>query len=206
MSAPERSLAVAGARRARGVSRPQPGMGWLFAVALGLHRQTGASCGCRCCRSRWATRSPLPLVTLAFLWAGLVVDGHVLRTGAGLVLIGWALYHWRYGHRHRVRFGMQVGTGGAGRVVLPHGDRAWRRPDAVAGAHAAVFRRRQPARRRAARPRSPASACIRWRCWLVTGASPSPSTNGSAWRSCAAPGSTSTSSGPAPSSRPASSC
>src|SRR5262249_13875282 len=29
-----------------------------------------------------------------------------------LLLIGWAIYHWRYGHRHRVRFGMQVGLAG----------------------------------------------------------------------------------------------
>jgi hypothetical protein len=27
-------------------------------------------------------------------------------------LIGWAAYHWRFSHRHRVRFGMQVGLSG----------------------------------------------------------------------------------------------
>jgi hypothetical protein len=40
------------------------------------------------------------------------VDGLALRVIAALVLIGWALYHWRFGHRHRVRFGMQVGLAG----------------------------------------------------------------------------------------------
>jgi hypothetical protein len=28
------------------------------------------------------------------------------------MLIGWAIYHWRFGHRHRVRFGMTVGAAG----------------------------------------------------------------------------------------------
>jgi len=26
--------------------------------------------------------------------------------------MGWAIYHWRYGHRHRVRVGMQTGIWG----------------------------------------------------------------------------------------------
>ena len=98
-------LALAGLGAFHGLN---PGMGWLFAVALGLHRQDR--------RIVWLSLLPIALghalsiavVVLLFLWAGLVVDGRVLRIGAGLVLIGWALYHWRYGHRHRVRFGMQV--------------------------------------------------------------------------------------------------
>jgi hypothetical protein len=45
----------------------------------------------------------------AFLWARLVIDLRTVRIGAGLFLIGWALYHWRYGHRHRVRVGVQAG-------------------------------------------------------------------------------------------------
>ena len=40
------------------------------------------------------------------------MDGRAVRVGAALLLIGWALYHWRFGHRHRVRFGMQVGLAG----------------------------------------------------------------------------------------------
>mgnify|MGYP006159213081 CR=1 FL=1 len=31
---------------------------------------------------------------------------------AGGSLIGWAVYHWRFGHRHRVRFGMKTGLAG----------------------------------------------------------------------------------------------
>jgi len=49
---------------------------------------------------------------LVFLRLGWLVDGGAFRVGAGLVLIGWGLYHWRFGARHRVRFGMQVRLAG----------------------------------------------------------------------------------------------
>jgi hypothetical protein len=102
-------LALAGLGAFHGLN---PGMGWLFAVALGLHRHDR--------RMVWLSLLPIALghalsigaVALAFIWAGLVVDGRALRIVAGLALIGWAFYHWRYGHRHRVRFGMQVGLAG----------------------------------------------------------------------------------------------
>jgi hypothetical protein len=89
-----------------------PGMGWLFAVALGLHRQDR--------RIVWLALVPISLghtvsvaaVALVFLWVGWFVDGWAVRVGAGLLLVGWALCHWRFRHRHRVRFGMQVGLAG----------------------------------------------------------------------------------------------
>jgi hypothetical protein len=37
------------------------------------------------------------------------LDTRALSTGAGVLLVGWAVYHWRWGHRHRVRIGMQTG-------------------------------------------------------------------------------------------------
>ncbi len=104
-------LALAGLGAFHGLN---PGMGWLFAVALGLHQHDR--------RIVWLSAIPIAfghalsvaVVAGAFFWAGLVVDAHMLRIGAGLVLIGWALYHWRYGHRHRVRFGMRTGLIGLG--------------------------------------------------------------------------------------------
>jgi hypothetical protein len=86
-----------------------PGMGWLFAVALGLHRHDR--------RIVWLAMGPIALghalsvalVAAAFVWLGLIVDARVLGIVCGILLIGWALYHWRYGHRHRVRFGLQAG-------------------------------------------------------------------------------------------------
>jgi hypothetical protein len=86
-----------------------PGMGWLFAVALGMHRNDG--------RVVWLSVAPIAfghalsiaVVAAAFIWIGLLVDARALRIACGIALIGWALYHWRYRHRHRVRFGMQTG-------------------------------------------------------------------------------------------------
>src|SRR5712675_3354801 len=86
-----------------------PAMGWLFAVALGLHRHSR--------RLIWLSHLPIAfghalsiaVVVGTFVLAGLAIDMRALRIGAGLILIGWALYYWRFGHRHRVRVGMQAG-------------------------------------------------------------------------------------------------
>jgi hypothetical protein len=86
-----------------------PAMGWLFALALGLHRHNR--------RIVWLSPLPIALghavsiamVAGAFLWAGFAIDLRSVRIGAAVFLIGWAFYHWRYGHRHRVRIGMQAG-------------------------------------------------------------------------------------------------
>jgi hypothetical protein len=47
-------------------------------------------------------------VSAVFVLAGFVANTRTLGVAAGLLLIGWAAYHWRWGHRHRVRFGMQA--------------------------------------------------------------------------------------------------
>ena len=113
---------------------------------------------------------------------------------SGLLLIGWAIYHWRYGHRHRVRFGMQTGLLGLGALVVPDGHGPRRRPHALAGAHAAVLSAapRQPRRRG---PVAVAVAGVAVHTMAHAGGDRRdrrvPSTNGSASRSCAAPGSTS---------------
>jgi hypothetical protein len=122
-------LVLAGLGAFHGVN---PAMGWLFAVALGLHRD-----------SRVILVQALPAIALGHamsivmvaglvVLAGVAVSGHVLLMGSGLLLIGWAIYHQLYGHRHRVRFGMQTGLAGlilwsflmatahgAGLMVLP---------------------------------------------------------------------------------------
>jgi hypothetical protein len=102
-------LAVAGLGVFHGLN---PAMGWLFAVALGLHR-----------RSRRAVLLALPpmaaghafsifLVAASAVAMGAVVNTAVVRLIAGGILILWAGYHWLYGHRHRVRVGMTVGAAG----------------------------------------------------------------------------------------------
>ena len=102
-------LALAGLGAFHGLN---PAMGWLFAVALGLHRQDRASSGSRSLPIALGHAVSVAAVAFVFLWVGWLVDGGAVRIGAGLLLIGWALYHWRFGHRHRVRFGMQVGLAG----------------------------------------------------------------------------------------------
>jgi hypothetical protein len=89
-----------------------PAMGWLFAVALGLHRQSRTIV--------MASLLPIAIghaasiIAVAGLLAalGYLVPSNVVRLVSGALLLGWAAYHWRYGHRHRVRFGMQVGLAG----------------------------------------------------------------------------------------------
>ncbi len=109
-----------------------PAMGWLFAVALGLNR-----------KSRTAVFWALPPIALGHalsiaivagmvVVAGVIVDQRPFLAGAGLLLISWAIYHQLYGHRHRVRVGMQTGqiglvlwsflmatAHGAGLMLLP---------------------------------------------------------------------------------------
>ena len=87
-------------------------MGWLFAVALGLHRGS----------QRIVLLSLLPIavghaaavaaVLLAVLALGLVIDHTMLIRLAAIVLIAWAAWHALYGHRRRVRVGMQTGLMG----------------------------------------------------------------------------------------------
>lgn len=89
-----------------------PAMGWLFAVALGLNRDSR--------RAMWLSLLPIALghaLSIALVVAivialGTMIDQRLLQMVAGALLIGWAGYHALYGHRHRVRVGM--GTGMAG--------------------------------------------------------------------------------------------
>jgi hypothetical protein len=89
-----------------------PAMGWLFAVALGLHRG----------RRPVVIQSLIPiaighLLSIAFaasavLALGVVIDRRSLLMVAGGGLVLWALYHLMYGSRHRTQIGMQAGFAG----------------------------------------------------------------------------------------------
>ncbi|MEH2512806.1 hypothetical protein V1291_004160 [Nitrobacteraceae bacterium AZCC 1564] len=102
-------LTVAGLGAFHGLN---PAMGWLFAVALGLHRQ-----------NRTIILQALPSIALghalsvaiivsAVVMAGLIISERAVLIASGLLLIGWAIYHHIYGHRHRVRVGMKTGLAG----------------------------------------------------------------------------------------------
>src|SRR5688572_8642433 len=104
-------LTLAGLGAFHGIN---PAMGWLFAVALGLHRRSRAV----------VVKALLPIalghalailaVALAVVLLGSVVDQRAVRIAAGFLLLGWAGWHTLYGARHRLRFGMQVGMLGLG--------------------------------------------------------------------------------------------
>ena len=89
-----------------------PAMGWLFAVALGLHRG----------RRSVVVQSLIPVaighllsidvVAGAVLALGVIIDRRSLLTVAGGGLILWALYHLAYGSRHPARVGMRAGFAG----------------------------------------------------------------------------------------------
>jgi hypothetical protein len=91
-----------------------PAMGWLFAVALGLHRNDR--------RVVWLALLPIALghalsiavFAFAIVSVGAILDLRGVSIAAGLVLIAWALYHWRFGSRHRVRTGLRTGLVGLG--------------------------------------------------------------------------------------------
>ena len=80
-------------------------MGWLFAVALGLHRGSRRVVLTSLIPIALGHALAIAVVAIAVVALGLVVDQRALRLAAGLVLIGWAAYHYLYGSRHRVRFG-----------------------------------------------------------------------------------------------------
>lgn len=109
-----------------------PAMGWLFAVALGLHRKGRATVFWALPPIALGHALSITIIAGAVVFAGVIVNQHLVLAGAGLLLIGWAIYHQIYGHRHRVRVGMRTGqiglvlwsfvmatAHGAGLMLLP---------------------------------------------------------------------------------------
>jgi hypothetical protein len=102
-------LAVAGLGLFHGVN---PAMGWLFAVALGLNRNSE--------RVVWLALIPIALghalavgsVLVVVLTLGLMIEPGPLQRFAGVILLAFAGWHAFYGRRHKVRVGMQTGLGG----------------------------------------------------------------------------------------------
>jgi hypothetical protein len=89
-----------------------PAMGWLFAVALGLHRRSRAVVLASLVPIALGHALAIALVVFTILALGMAIDPHALRLVAGVSLIGWAIYHQLYGARHRVRVGMRTGMVG----------------------------------------------------------------------------------------------
>ena len=86
-----------------------PAMGWLFAVALGLQRQSRAMVMASLVPISIGHAASIAVVVGLLIVAGFLIPHTLVRIASGLLLLAWATYHWRFAHRHRVRFGMQVG-------------------------------------------------------------------------------------------------
>jgi len=89
-----------------------PAMGWLFAVALGLLRQSRAVVLISLIPIAIGHALAIALVVYAVTVLGAVIDQTALRVLSGLALIAWGAYGLFYPHRHRVRVGLQTGLAG----------------------------------------------------------------------------------------------
>jgi len=102
-------LVVAGLGAFHGLN---PAMGWLFAVALGLHRGSGRVVAWAMLPIALGHALAVAATVGAFLALGAVLELQVLRKIAGLLLLGWAVWVVRRGHPRRVRVGMTTGAAG----------------------------------------------------------------------------------------------
>jgi len=104
-------LALVGLGMFHGIN---PAMGWLFAVALGLHRQSRRVVLLSLLPIALGHAVAIAVIVAAVVALGLIVEQRVIRLVAGSLLIAWAIYHKVYGHRHRVRVGFRTGMAGLG--------------------------------------------------------------------------------------------
>lgn len=109
-----------------------PAMGWLFAVALGVHRQSSAAVVQAVPAIALGHAVSIALVAGTVVAAGLLVNQDAVRTATGGALVVWAIWHQVFGHTRRVRIGLRTGLAGlafwsflmatahgAGLMVLP---------------------------------------------------------------------------------------
>ena len=89
-----------------------PAMGWLFAVALGLHRHSRKIVALAWLPIALGHAAAVAFVLFAVLALGLVLNHSLLSRAAAVVLIGWAVWHAARGHRQRFLVGMQTGLVG----------------------------------------------------------------------------------------------
>jgi hypothetical protein len=89
-----------------------PAMGWLFAVALGMHRHSRRVVLVSLLPIALGHAFAIAIVVATVVSLGFMIDQVAIQRFAGFVLIGWAAYHMLYGNRHRMRIGMQTGMAG----------------------------------------------------------------------------------------------
>jgi hypothetical protein len=89
-----------------------PAMGWLFAVALGLYRNSRQIVVVALLPMAIGHALSVWLIASLMIAMNWVVNAGTVRLAAGMTLLLWAGYHWIYGHRHRVRVGMTASLTG----------------------------------------------------------------------------------------------
>ncbi|WP_020204008.1 MULTISPECIES: hypothetical protein [Cupriavidus] len=89
-----------------------PAMGWLFAVALGLHRGRRKVVLLALLPIALGHALAVALVLAAALTLGSLLDPAWMARIGGAALIGWAAWHALRGHRRHPRVGMQAGMAG----------------------------------------------------------------------------------------------
>src|SRR6185312_9363187 len=86
-----------------------PAMGWLFAVALGLYRQSRNVVLISLIPIALGHAASIAVVVYAVMGLGAAIDQRTFRIASGVLLIAWGLFHLAYGHRHRLRVGLSTG-------------------------------------------------------------------------------------------------
>ncbi len=89
-----------------------PAMGWLFAVALGMYRQSRAVVLISLIPIALGHALAIAVVVYAVTVLGAAIEARPLQILSGLLLIAWGAYYLAYGHRHRVRIGLKTGLAG----------------------------------------------------------------------------------------------
>ncbi len=86
-----------------------PAMGWLFAVALGLHEKSRSVVLISLIPIALGHAAAIAVVVYAVVGLGMAIDEGTVRILSGVLLIAWGAYHLIYGHRHPVNIGLQTG-------------------------------------------------------------------------------------------------
>ncbi len=89
-----------------------PAMGWLFAVALGLHRKSRGAVLVALAPIALGHAASVAAVLAGATLFGSLVDMRTFAHASGVLLLCWAAWHLVAGHRVPVRVGMQVGLAG----------------------------------------------------------------------------------------------
>jgi hypothetical protein len=99
-------LALAGLGLFHGMN---PAMGWLFAVALGLQRDSAAAVASALPPIALGHAAAIAIAALIVIAARSAIDTTLLRLAAAGCLIGFGAFRLAHGYRHSFRTGTQVG-------------------------------------------------------------------------------------------------